>query len=109
MSSSDRDTNFDKSERTDIFGEIFRMIGTFFAKHPVSSLAIISNIVVISSFGLTGLVITSNPIDLWTAPDSRARLEKKFFDEHFEPFYRTEQIFIKSVGLDKVCVLPRLA
>lgn len=54
------------------------------------------------SFGIKYLSITSNPIEIWAAPTSRARIEKNYFDSHFQPFYRTEQVYIKSVGLDKV-------
>lgn len=60
------------------------------------------NIVLICGFGTTRLIVTSNPIEIWAAPDSRCRIEKDYFDQTFQPFYRTEQIFIKSVGLDEV-------
>ena len=33
---------------------------------------------------------------LWVAPDSQSKLQKDFFDEHFGPFYRTEQIFLTT-------------
>ncbi|XP_016843552.1 NPC intracellular cholesterol transporter 1 homolog 1b [Nasonia vitripennis] len=110
MTSSDSNTSLEKLEKPGTCGETFHqflhswflVVGTFFAKHPVSSLAIISNVIVALSFGSSRLIVTSNPIEIWSAPSSRARIEKNFFDEHFQPFYRTEQIFIKSVGLDKV-------
>ncbi|CAB0043987.1 unnamed protein product [Trichogramma brassicae] len=96
---------------------LFQRLGTFFALHPVSSLAIMMNFVIVLSYGTTMLDITSNPIEIWAAPSSRARLEKDYFDEHFQPFFRTEQIFIKSTnlttlgrdegeGLDKICYAP---
>lgn len=40
--------------------------------------------------------ITTNPVELWSAPDSRARQEKNYFDEHFNPFYRTEMLIFTS-------------
>ena len=82
---------------------IFVMIGIFFAKRPISSLLIISNLItiIILSNGIN-LNITSNPIELWSAPGSRARAEKDYFDKHFQPFYRTEQIYIKAVNLPEV-------
>ncbi|CAJ0934978.1 unnamed protein product, partial [Mesorhabditis belari] len=33
-------------------------------------------------------------VDMWSAPHSRARIEKEFFDKHFSPFMRTEQVTI---------------
>ncbi len=35
-------------------------------------------------------VITTDPVQLWSAPDSRARQEKDYFDKNFNPFYRNE-------------------
>uniref|UniRef100_A0ABD2XPG3 SSD domain-containing protein n=1 Tax=Trichogramma kaykai TaxID=54128 RepID=A0ABD2XPG3_9HYME len=81
---------------------LFQRLGTFFAQHPVSSLAIMMNIAIVLSYGTIELDITSNPIEIWAAPSSRARLEKDYFDEHFQPFFRTEQIFIKSTNLGTV-------
>jgi Niemann-Pick C1 protein len=43
-------------------------------------------------------VITTNPVELWSAPSSRARQEKNYFDEHFGPFYRTEMLIFTSDG-----------
>lgn len=48
------------------------------------------------SIGLTMFQITTNPVELWSAPDSRARVEKDYFDSHFGPFYRTEQVIITT-------------
>ncbi|XP_011504698.1 PREDICTED: Niemann-Pick C1 protein-like [Ceratosolen solmsi marchali] len=109
ISFTDSDSNLGKLNKQKTYGEQFRsalqsifiFIGTFFAQYPISSLAIIGNIAILLSLGVSRLTITSNPIEIWSAPNSRARLEKDFFDKHFQPFYRTEQIFIKSVNLEK--------
>lgn len=42
--------------------------------------------------GIKYLNITTNPVELWAAPNSRARLEREFFDSKFDPFYRIEQV-----------------
>lgn len=52
--------------------------------------------------GILFLQITTDPVDLWAAPNSRARIEKDYYDESFEPFYRTAQIFIRPVGFESV-------
>ena len=46
--------------------------------------------------------MTTDPIELWASPDSRSRVERKFFDETFRPFYRTEQVIIHAKGLETV-------
>lgn len=46
--------------------------------------------------------ITTDPVDLWAAPNSRSRVEKNYYDENFEPFYRTAQIFIRPLGIESV-------
>jgi Niemann-Pick C1 protein len=113
MPSADSDLNLGKFNRPKTCGEKFRItlesiflsVGTFFAKYPISSLAIIGNTAIFLSLGISKLNITSNPIEIWSAPNSRVRLEKNFFDKHFQPFYRTEQIFIKSANLEKVFLI----
>ncbi|CAG2106852.1 unnamed protein product [Medioppia subpectinata] len=43
---------------------------------------------------LTHFTPMTDPVSLWSAPNSRARTEKDFFDRHFNPFYRIQQIII---------------
>lgn len=46
--------------------------------------------------------LTTNPVELWASPYSRSRIEREYFDSHFEPFYRTEMLIISSKGLPKI-------
>ena len=46
--------------------------------------------------GLMFFEVTTDPVELWSAPNSRARKEKDYFDNNFGPFYRTSQIIITS-------------
>lgn len=41
-------------------------------------------------------------MELWASPTSRSRVEKEYFDSHFEPFYRTEQIIITTNNLSVI-------
>ena len=52
--------------------------------------------------GLRYLHVTTNPVELWASPHSPARVERKFFDSHFGPFYRIEQIIIHAQDLPNV-------
>lgn len=44
--------------------------------------------------GILLLELTTDPIELWSNPDSVTRRNKEYYDSHFEPFYRTEQIIM---------------
>ena len=46
--------------------------------------------------GLLYFEVTTDPVELWSAPSSQARKEKNYFDHHFGPFYRTSQIIITA-------------
>lgn len=72
------------------------------AKYSVVILCMSSWVIAICSFGTIYLQITTSPVELWASPNSRSRIEKNFFDNNFKPFYRTEQIFIKTVGIPEV-------
>lgn len=52
--------------------------------------------------GIKYMKVTTDPVELWASPNSRARLERQYFDSHFEPFYRTEMLIIKAVGLPEI-------
>lgn len=64
-------------------------------KQPIITLAICLIAIIIFSCGVFYINITTDPIELWSSANSRARREKDYFDETFGPFYRTAQIFIK--------------
>ncbi|XP_044629465.2 NPC intracellular cholesterol transporter 1 [Equus asinus] len=75
---------------------LFARWGSFCVRNPgcvvVFSLAFIAA----CSSGLVFVRVTTNPVDLWSAPSSQARLEKEYFDAHFGPFFRTEQLIIRA-------------
>lgn len=58
--------------------------------------------VVAFGHGVKYLKVTTDPVELWASPSSRSRVEREYFDKHFEPFYRTEQIIIRAIGLDSI-------
>ena len=41
------------------------------------------------------MTLTVDPIKLWAAPTSRARIEREFFEKTFRPFYRYQVSSIK--------------
>ncbi|XP_069773730.1 NPC1-like intracellular cholesterol transporter 1 [Narcine bancroftii] len=72
----------------------FRLWGTAVARSPLPVIGASVAVVLALSAGLTYITLTTDPIQLWSAPGSRARREKDFHDANFGPFFRTNQIII---------------
>ncbi|BHF81948.1 NPC intracellular cholesterol transporter 1 [Sparganum proliferum] len=80
----------------------FSQLGRGIARHPIATLTL--SLIVVASLccGLTMFTVTTAPIDLWSDPNSLARQEKDYFDTHFGPFYRIEQLIIRPVNESSV-------
>ncbi|XP_057713324.1 NPC intracellular cholesterol transporter 1 [Corythoichthys intestinalis] len=74
----------------------FSSWGSFCVRYP--GLVILASVLLVSasSAGLVYMRITTDPVELWSSPGSRARQEKDYFDSHFGPFYRTAQLIITT-------------
>ncbi|XP_069800263.1 NPC1-like intracellular cholesterol transporter 1 [Dendropsophus ebraccatus] len=72
----------------------FQWWGTRIASYPKSVFAISLAVVVVLSCGMALIQLTTDPVELWSAPNSRARQEKDFHDANFGPFFRTNQLII---------------
>ncbi|XP_054628697.1 NPC1-like intracellular cholesterol transporter 1 [Dunckerocampus dactyliophorus] len=77
---------------------VFQTWGTFMATYPLTVLLVSAVIVAAFSTGLMWLELTTDPVELWSAPNSRARQEKDFHDKHFGPFFRTNQLILTAPG-----------
>ncbi|XP_010005416.1 PREDICTED: Niemann-Pick C1-like protein 1, partial [Chaetura pelagica] len=78
--------------------KFFRRWGTWVAQHPVPVLVVAMVVTGGLSAGLVTLRLTTDPVELWSAPQSRARQEKAFYDQHFGPFFRTNQVIVTAPG-----------
>ncbi|XP_032936972.1 NPC1-like intracellular cholesterol transporter 1 [Catharus ustulatus] len=76
----------------------FRWWGTAVATRPVVVLLVALVVAGGLSVGLMTLRLTTDPVELWSAPGSRARQEKAFHDRHFGPFMRTNQVIVTAPG-----------
>lgn len=74
----------------------FYRLGLFAASSPWLTFAIVFTIIGLLNIGWKKFDIETDPVRLWVAPSSESKLQKEFFDEHFGPFYRTEQIFVTA-------------
>lgn len=63
--------------------KVFTKWATFCATYPLTVLFVGSIFVFIFCFGLKFFTIRTNPVELWSAPNSQARKEKDYFDQHF--------------------------
>lgn len=77
---------------------IFSHWGMLVASYPVTVIVISTGVVVALSSGIVFIQLTTEPIELWSSPDSRARQEKDFYDQNFGPFFRTNQVILTAKG-----------
>ncbi|XP_029460044.1 NPC1-like intracellular cholesterol transporter 1 [Rhinatrema bivittatum] len=77
-----------------ILSKTFRRWGTFVASYPIIIISVSTIIVAILSAGNVFIQLTTDPVELWSSPKSRARQEKDFHDANFGPFFRTNQVII---------------
>lgn len=75
---------------------LFSSWGSFCVRYPFSVILGSLVLVSVSSAGLIYMRITTDPVELWSSPTSRARQEKDYFDSHFGPFFRTVQLIITT-------------
>lgn len=81
------------------FQWIFSKIGAFSANNPVLMLMITSWICFAMFFGVMKLQLTTDPIELWSSPESRSREHLNYFNSRFGPFYRAAQVYLQMKGL----------
>lgn len=70
--------------------------GTWVASWPLTVLLVSTAVVVVLAGGLAFMKLTTDPVELWSAPNSQARREKAFHDQHFGPFFRTNQVILTA-------------
>ncbi|XP_077990039.1 NPC intracellular cholesterol transporter 1-like [Glandiceps talaboti] len=77
-------------------GQFFLCWGTFCARRPIAVIVVSAVFIAAACIGIMYLEITTDPVELWSSPDSRARQEKDYFDKNFGPFYRNTQLIITA-------------
>ncbi|XP_019770254.2 NPC intracellular cholesterol transporter 1 isoform X2 [Dendroctonus ponderosae] len=82
--------------------KFFEKWGTFCAERPWLVLFFGTCVIVALGHGIKYLKVTTDPVELWASPSSRSRVEKEYFDSHFDPFYRNEQVIIRAKNLKSI-------
>ncbi|KAG6331807.1 hypothetical protein ID866_7283 [Astraeus odoratus] len=72
----------------------FYRLGISAASSPFLTFTLVFTAIGLLNLGWKKFDIETDPVRLWVAPDSESKLQKEFFDEHFGPFYRAQQIFV---------------
>ncbi|XP_052755080.1 NPC intracellular cholesterol transporter 1 isoform X3 [Galleria mellonella] len=85
-----------------ILEDFFEWWGNIMASRPWVVLFWGMCLVIALGYGMKFTQLTTNPVELWASPNSRSRIEREYFDSHFEPFYRTEMVIISSKGLPTI-------
>jgi Niemann-Pick C1 protein len=80
-----------------ILRRFFYRLGYFCASSPLVTLTLACIFIAFSHAGWKFFSIEKDPVRLWVSPSSESRAHMKFFDEHFGPIYRVEQIFVSLV------------
>lgn len=81
-----------KMER--VLQEAFQKWGNFVARRPLQVMAFGVALSGLMCFGFLNFQVTTDPIDLWVSKTSPARKHMDFYNEHFGPFYRVEQLIL---------------
>ena len=76
----------------------FTKWGVYCSNHPFLVMGGSLLVVAALACGLLRFTVTTDPVELWSAPNSEARKQKDIFDKKFGPFYRTEQLIIRSTN-----------
>lgn len=72
----------------------FYRLGLFCARRPWLTFMIAAIFVGLANIGWKDFEVEVDPVRLWVAPGSTAKVQKEIFDQEFGPFYRPQQIFL---------------
>ena len=74
----------------------FTCWGIWCSTHPFLVVGACLVVVGALSCGLMFFTVTTDPVELWSSPNSEAHRQKDVYDSKFNPFFRTEQLIIRS-------------
>lgn len=80
--------------------KVFYRLGFFCARYTWLTFAVVFAAMALLNIGWKYFEIETDPVRLWVAPNSESKLQKEFFDSHFGPFYRLQQVFVTVAPQD---------
>jgi len=75
--------------------DILEKWGRMISHHPYVVIVLMVGMIVGLCFGVPRVILTTDPIELWSTEGSKVRNEKDFYDQSFGKFFRTEQVIMK--------------
>lgn len=72
----------------------FYRLGLLCASHPWLTFLIAALFIGSANLGWKDFEVEVDPVRLWVAPGSTAKVQKEIFDQEFGPFYRPQQFFL---------------
>ncbi|THV05508.1 multidrug efflux transporter AcrB transmembrane domain-containing protein [Dendrothele bispora CBS 962.96] len=84
-----------------ILRRFFYKLGLVTASSPWLTFACVFTVVGLLNIGWKKFEVETDPVRLWVPPTSESRLQKEYFDQHFGPFYRPQQVFITSASVEE--------
>jgi len=93
-----------------LYSGLFRSIFKFifdcriidFASRLQMSFIMTACLIILLSLGIRYIKITTDPVHLWSSPNSQCRQEHEYFNSNFKPFFRTTQVIIVPIGFSDV-------
>lgn len=79
------------------FALIFERWTRFCVRYPFIVILVGLIFVTWLSLGLLNFTVISDPVELWSSPESVSRQQREFYNEKFNPFFRVQQVIIKNV------------
>ncbi|KAG1874677.1 patched family-domain-containing protein [Suillus subalutaceus] len=89
-----------------ILRRVFYRLGLAAASSPFLTFSLVFTVIGLLNLGWQRFDIETDPVRLWVAPDSESKLQKEYFDEHFGPFYRPQQIFVTALSSPPITIDP---
>jgi Niemann-Pick C1 protein len=78
---------------------IFTRWGRICGKYPLWVIFFSLVFSICLSVGIIKFNVTTNPVQLWSSPQSTSREQMDVFDNAFGPFYRTTQVIVTAPGV----------
>jgi len=86
------------SRMESMFANIFEAWTRTCVRHPFVVIAVGLLMVTLLSLGLLNFTVISDPVELWSSPESVTRQQREYFNQKFNPFYRVQQVIIKNTN-----------
>ena len=90
-----------KTDEESCLNSYFERWARWCAVNPAIVLILALFMIVALGCGLFWFEVTTDPVELWSAPNSESRKQKEYFDQAFGPFYRVQQVVIKNLHSDE--------